>query len=161
MDEATFWGLIDRARSGRASSADAEALRTVLDGESNEAVAAFGEAMGRQMARLYRWPVWGAAYVIQGGASDDLFLYFCEGLIGRGREAVEQALADPDGLGPYVSDEPEENENEGLAAVAFEVLERRGVEGSLDYYPQGEPEGEPFDEETVYEAYPKLAARFG
>ncbi len=165
MDEAAFWRLIDKARgawfgaaSPRRASAEPDRLAALLAKESDETVAAFGQVFNRQMARLYRWDVWGAAYVINGGASDDGFQDFCEWLVGKGRAAFEQALTDPDGLGRFIDTE-EPAENEGLGAVANGILEERRVPEEDSPFPD-KPEGEPFDEETVEAAYPRLAQRF-
>lgn len=44
------------------------------------------------------WNLWGAAYVINGGCSDDCFEYFRGWLVLQGRETFERALANPDSL---------------------------------------------------------------
>ena len=167
MDDATFWGLIDRARDGevgpQAPSADSERLRAVLEGEEDAAVAAFAARFEEELVRLNRWSVWGAGYVVYGGMSDDSFHYFRAWLIGKGRAAVERALADPDGLGEFVED-PQEVDNEWLEYVAGEVMEARGGEDPRDGFEgrsDDEPVGERFEEETVYGKYPRLAAAFG
>jgi hypothetical protein len=76
---------------------------------------------------------------------------------------VEQALTDPDGLGPFV--DTEEVDNELLEYVALEILESRGVEEDpredVERSADDEPVGEAFDEDTVDEAYPRLAEQFG
>jgi hypothetical protein len=72
-------------------------------------------------------------------------------------------MKDPHELGPYV--DTAEVENELLEYVAVNILERRGVkEDPRDRSDRGaddEPAGEPFDEDTVAEAFPKLAALSG
>ncbi len=50
------------------------------------------------MADSYRNSLWAAAYVINGGCSDDGFDYFRGWLMLQGREAFGQAVADPDSL---------------------------------------------------------------
>lgn len=50
------------------------------------------------MAESYRWELWGAAYLINGGCSDDGFDYFRGWLLGQGRATWQAALADPDSL---------------------------------------------------------------
>lgn len=164
MDEAAFWAIIDRARGaelGKASpekpSANEDRLLALLQKEPDEVVKGFSAEYARQMARLNRWSIWGAGYVITGGISDDGFHYFRSWLIGKGKAAVEQALADPDGLGPFVDDE--EVDNEGLEYAAHGILEERGLED--DSVIEDSPEGEMFDEETVAAAYPRLARQFG
>lgn len=167
MEASVFWSLIDRARPEGADaptrpSASPEALRAVLDPLPNEEIAAFERFFYTELIRLNRWELWGAGYVIAGGMSDDSFHYFRSWLIGKGPAAVEQALSDPDGLGPYIDDA--EVENELLEYVALEMLEGRGVEedprDDIEGNADGEPEGEAFDEDEVFAAYPRLAEQF-
>jgi hypothetical protein len=50
------------------------------------------------MADAYRSPLWAAAYVINGGCSDDGFECFRGWLIVQGRDVHERIVADPDAL---------------------------------------------------------------
>ena len=168
MDDATFWAIVDRAwgstgPSPEVPSADPEQLREILEGEPDDTVSAFGLRFYEEVARLNHWSIWGAGYVVNGGMGDDSFHYFRSWLIGKGRAAVEQALVDPDGLGPYVLD-AEEIDNELLEYVPVEICEARGLDdprGSYAADADADARGVPFDEETVCGDYPKLAARFG
>lgn len=141
--------------------ADPERLRRKLERLPTEEVLAFAAEFDRRRSELNRWPVWGAGYVMAGGMSDDGFLYFRSWVVGLGRGAFETALRDPDALGAY-ADEPEELESEEVAYVATMVLGSRGEDPDLvPYRSEDRPEGEPFDEETVGAAYPRLTAKFG
>jgi hypothetical protein len=53
------------------------------------------------MAKSYRMELWGAAYLINGGCSNDGFDYFCGWLLGQGRATWQAALADPDSLASH------------------------------------------------------------
>jgi hypothetical protein len=163
MDKSEFYALIDSSRetSGPTEpSADPQALRDVLNELEDDVIAEFSAEFTRELIRLNRWSIWGAGYVIAGGMSDDSFHYFRSWLIGKGSDAVEQAIAEPDGLGIYVDDP--EVDNELLEYVAVELLEERGspddprdaVDGSAD----DGPIGDPFDEDTVDKDYPTLAS---
>jgi hypothetical protein len=163
MNSAEFYSLIDDARDGLDApdpSVDPEELRAVLDKLGDEQVGEFGEEFYRQLIRLNQWDIWGAGYVIAGGMGDDSFRYFRSWLIGKGSDAVEQALADPDGLGPFI--DTAEVDNELLEYVASEVLENRGMSYDprdvVDGAASDEPDGDPFDEDTVNDNYPNLAA---
>ncbi|HEY4266592.1 MAG TPA: DUF4240 domain-containing protein [Galbitalea sp.] len=163
MDTGEFFSLIESARESSeptAPSVKGDALRDILNELSDEKVADFAGEFTKQLVRLNRWDVWGAGYVIAGGMSDDSFHYFRSWLIGKGRDAVEQALAEPDGLGLYV--DTQDVENEELEYVAIELLEERGVEDDPRDAAEGSaddaPEGDPFDEETVDSLYPSLAS---
>jgi hypothetical protein len=50
------------------------------------------------MAASYRAPLWAAAYLVNGGCSDDGFDYFRGWLLTQGRAAFERAVDDPDTL---------------------------------------------------------------
>jgi Protein of unknown function (DUF4240) len=49
----------------------------------------------------YRWDLWGAASLINGGCGDDGFDYFRGWLLGQGRAVWEAAVADPDSLADH------------------------------------------------------------
>ena len=77
----------------------------------------------------------------------------------------EVALTNPDELGPFV--DTREVENELLEYVPLNVLEKRGIKEDAreknareqsDRSPDGEPEGQPFDEDTVAASFPKLSS---
>lgn len=169
MEASVFWDFIERARAGKGlgegerASASPEVLKAVLNTLSNEEIAEFLRFFCTELIRLNRWEIWGAGYVIAGGMSGDSFHYFRSWLIGKGPAAVEQALTDPDGLGPFV--DTEEVENELLEYVALEILEGRGVEEDpredVEGSPDDEPTGTAFDEDTLEEVYPRLAEQFG
>jgi hypothetical protein len=72
-------------------------------------------------------------------------------------------MKDPDELGPLVDNN--EVDNELLEYVAVNILEQRGVgedpRDRCDRRADEEPTGEPFEEDTVAAAFPKLTALFG
>jgi hypothetical protein len=49
----------------------------------------------------YRWDLWGAAYQINRGCSDDSFDYFRGWLMAQGQTVWESAVADPDTLADH------------------------------------------------------------
>jgi hypothetical protein len=109
------------------------------------------------------WDLWGAGYMIAGGMGDDSFDYFCDWLIGQGREVFEQALADPDSLANVPAAAEEEVEAEELRYAvqkAYESTHGNELPFGGPTTP-AEPAGEEWDEEDVDSLYPRLAARFG
>jgi hypothetical protein len=102
MDDQQFWKLIDDARSQALPSTDAEAITgrasTLLAASPREEIAAAQQVIWDLMAASYRNPLWAAAYLINGGCSDDGFDYFRGWLIAQGRDVFEQAVVDPDVL---------------------------------------------------------------
>jgi hypothetical protein len=158
-----FWALIDEARGSTergAPSVEPERLRAVLTRLANDEVVAFGVEYCSQLARLQRWEIWDAGFVAADGMSDDGFHYFRSWLIGKGRDAVEQALRDPEGLVPYLDDS--DLDNELLEYVAIDILEEReaGVDPRLisEWIPDGNPEGVAVSEADLSARYPAIAA---
>ncbi|MFE0732964.1 DUF4240 domain-containing protein [Streptomyces antibioticus] len=102
MDTKQFWKLIEEARSQVPApdngDAVAERAATLLALRPAQEIVAAQQALWGLMADSYRAPVWGAAYVINGGCSDDGFDYFRGWLITQGRETFERVIADPDVL---------------------------------------------------------------
>ncbi|MEV0650719.1 DUF4240 domain-containing protein [Phytomonospora sp. NPDC050363] len=78
-----------------------DALIAVLAALTPERICEYAEAHARARARLYRWPLWGAGYLIGGGCSDDAFMDFRNGVLALGREWSERALAEPDSLAEH------------------------------------------------------------
>ncbi|MBB5927025.1 DUF4240 domain-containing protein [Streptomyces echinatus] len=102
MNRQRFWQLVEEAR-GRASDPDDEeevvrrAASRLATHPAREIVAA-QQVLWDLMADSYTNPLWAAAYVINGGCSDDGFDYFRGWLIAQGRETFERVVADPDAL---------------------------------------------------------------
>ncbi len=94
--------MVEKARESAADPSDAEdvaertlALLTALPAEK---VALLAQPLWDLRAQSYRRGLWHAAYLINGGCSDDGFEYFRGWLLTQGREAFERAVADPDTL---------------------------------------------------------------
>jgi len=115
--------------------------------------------------RAYDWKLWGAAYLIDGGCSDDGFMDFRYGLISRGRDLFERSLADPDSLAEHLSDD-DFIPNEGFGYVAAKVYETMTGDDMPhpDLPPIGEPQGETWDFDDPEQSsarLPKIWKRYG
>ena len=162
MDEAEFWSIIDRSR--KASKGDYEeqiiALKEILLSLDAKEIEKFGNTFTALLAESYNSKLWGAAYVINGGCSDDCFNYFRQYLIGQGKEKFYKTLKDPESCAGWIKSE-EEVEWEGLQYAAMEAYEQKTGKGiPKSYQPEFKLKGAPFDEETVIEQYPRLAKKF-
>ncbi|MFJ5528590.1 DUF4240 domain-containing protein [Streptomyces sp. NPDC093261] len=170
MDETEFWALVDSSREAAGGDADEQADQLVerllqLDPET---VLDFARHFECRYNRAYRWDLWGAAWVLLDGASDDAFDFFRCWLIGQGREVFEGALHDPDALAGLLGDFDEEVDGDGeeLGYAADEAYEQLTgtVAPDLGIPPTAsEPEGTPFDledESLLAERYPRLWDRF-
>jgi len=102
MNTGQFWRLMEdaRARVPRPSDGDAvAALAAVrLSAFPREEIVSAQRVLSGLMAASYRNRLWAAAYLINGGYSDDGFEYFRGWLIAQGREVFERSVADPDSL---------------------------------------------------------------
>jgi Protein of unknown function (DUF4240) len=172
MPDERFWGLIAlTTMHGKDPGRQVVALRVVLAALPLHDIEAFQAAFDKAMARSYRWDLWGAAFVVNGGASDDGFEYFRCWLISRGKAAFEQVLADPDSLGDFVDPGTKAvRELEAFAYVAGEVWSARSgrpvtelAEAADDAAHPTQPTGKPFTEDAAHLSarYPKLWSRFG
>src|SRR6476661_5661446 len=97
-----FWSLINQARAGSVASAGPKRLAEVLTPLANQEISAFGHMFTEKLCDLNQWQLWAAGYIIAGGMSDDSFHYFRSWIVGKGKNAFEVAMRDPDELGPLV-----------------------------------------------------------
>src|ERR1700749_5073098 len=98
MDPAQFWRIIEEACRSDPSRADewGERLQTALMKLTPDEIIAWDQIFEHLAARAYTVDLWGAAYLINGGASDDGFYYFRCWLICMGQDIYEAAVAEPD-----------------------------------------------------------------
>src|SRR6187551_1911020 len=100
MEQSQFWQLIQTSKVEAGGDTDAQAaiLEKKLKALPAEEIVQFDRILHEMMALSYRWDLWGAAYVINGGCSDDCFDDFRGYLISMGRKVYEGAIRDPDTL---------------------------------------------------------------
>ncbi|WP_329417011.1 DUF4240 domain-containing protein [Streptomyces sp. NBC_00704] len=171
MDETEFWELVDASREAAEGDPEEQADLLVerLLGLDPDSVLDFARHFESRYNRAYRWDLWGAAWLLLDGASDDAFDFFRCWLIGQGREVFEGALhGDPDSLADLLDDFDEEIDGDGeeLGYAADEAYEQLtgNVAPDLGIPPApAEPEGTPVDfenESALAERYPRLWQRF-
>lgn len=164
---AELWSLIEHARTRGLVLQDADAVgaRLVekLAAMPAEEIVSADEQLRTLAARAYSLELRGAAYVINGGCSDDGFEYFRGWLIAQGERVYNDALVDPDSLaGLFSEGQHVEAESEAMLGATWEAYRIR-ADSDL---PRGasvtEPElGEVWDFEDRREMasrYPKLIA---
>ncbi|MBC3840900.1 DUF4240 domain-containing protein [Streptacidiphilus sp. 4-A2] len=102
MDTQEFWKLVAEARREVPEPADgrpvAERAAALLAARPRAEIVAAQQALWELMADSYRNPLWAAAYLINGGCSDDGFDYFRGWLITQGRDVFERVVEDPETL---------------------------------------------------------------
>jgi hypothetical protein len=162
MKEMDFWVLIDKSRTTANNNYQAQinSLKNILLTLDEKDIEKFDNTFTALLAASYDWKLWGAAYVINGGCSDDCFDYFRQYLIGHGKDKFYQTLNDPESCAGWIKTEEEDNW-EGLQYAADEAYKQKtGRELPKTYLPKFELKGKPFDEETVSNQYPQLAKKF-
>lgn len=125
MTDGEFWAIIDGTCGQDRDDSDAwfNRLKDALMELPPEEIVAWDEEFHRLLNRAHTVDLWGAAYLINGGASDDGFYYFRCWLIGMGREVYEKAVADPDTLADFVQPDVEvEAEIYSVGHVAWQAV---------------------------------------
>ena len=162
MEISEFWAIIAAARSTSGDDPDerVEGLRAQLAILCPQKLQSFQNHYDSLISRAYRWDLWGAAYIINGGCSDDGFRYFRDWLISEGEDVYEAAILDPESLAGRPHIDVAENELFGYVALElFEQAEGRALE--RDMSTEGaDPEGTPWEEEAVCQLFPRLAAKY-
>ena len=119
MTQEEFWKFIEKSRE---QSGECEAQAAVpawrLSAQTAGAIQSFDDIFAAKRADAYRWDLWGAACLINGGCSDDGFEYFRCWLIGQGREVFANALKHPDSLAEVLSGDEDDLECEDLLFAA-------------------------------------------
>ena len=163
MDASAFWQLIEESRENAGGDLDEQAadLTDLLSELPPDEILAFDRMFRQYLNDAYRWDLWAAAYIINGGCSDDGFECFRCWLIAEGERVYREALADPESLvGRAESDRHAEAESMLYAAAdAYEVETGRKLT-ELHIVPTSEPAGEPWEEDDLEAMYPRLWAAF-
>jgi len=133
MTQVKFWELIDAAASKAKGDSERfiEVLTEKLEGLTPDELVEFKVCQEVEMHRAFTWDLWGAAYIINGGCSDDGFEYFRAWLMSRGSKVWEAALANAESLAAVKGVEPDECELEELLYVAVNAYEGKTDGGDL------------------------------
>lgn len=167
-----FWQLIDRARAGGGGEPRAVAARAValLAERDPEDIVGYARHQARVLSASHKVDLWGAAYLINGGVSDEGFHHFRGWLMTQGREVFARAVADPDSLAGLAqvraaSLSGEEFSAAEMLAAPWDAYRRvTAAELPADPEPAPVPDLNDFwdfdDEEEAKRRLPRLAALF-
>ncbi|WP_412749028.1 DUF4240 domain-containing protein [Krasilnikovia sp. M28-CT-15] len=166
-----FWAVIGRATADRPGRPAEVAERAVaeLAARDPQEIVAWARHLDKVMAASATEDLWAAAYLINGGCSDDGFDHFRGWLIAHGRDAVAQAVRAPDSLAelPAVRaavDTGAVFEAEEVLVVAARAYERATGTGLPPSPPPGRPDPDQlwdFDnEDEMRRRLPRLSALF-
>lgn len=173
MTDDQFWSIIEQSRDGVPSvGLDNEVMdrqlakmTMFLEALTPEEIVAFDTVMGKVHRRSNLWDLWGVAYIIMGGCSDDAFEYFRRWLLAQGRETFERAVREPDSLAEIIpSGLDHEMDFEEFFHLADDVYgAKTGNELAdlrLNWQDTG-PQGDTWTEEDLPKRFPKTWANFG
>jgi Protein of unknown function (DUF4240) len=170
MNTNEFWALIgDAARDGGTPDTVAGRAATALAALDAGEIVAFERHLRRVLEASYKADLFGAAYLVNGGCSDEGFDAFRGWLMAQGREAFARAVGEPDSLAelPAVRRAAltgEELGSEKMLAIAAKAhRDATGLE--LPEEPAAKrPDTDGFwdfdDEDEVRRRFPRLAALF-
>lgn len=177
MNEDQFWQIIERAKA-EDDEEQIELIQGALAKLAPEDILEFQRIFERFHRVSYRTDLWGAAYLMNGGASDDGFDYFRGWLIAQGKKVFEAALENPDSLADIVPEGAEadfEFELEDMLYIGRDPWMEKTGRGMENFHEALKPfdplpalgefewngsDGD-VDPDVAARIYPKLWARFG
>ncbi|BBH24416.1 hypothetical protein Back11_57610 [Paenibacillus baekrokdamisoli] len=117
MTNNDFWKMIEQSKEH--SEEQVEWITNELVKKTTDEIIEFELVFRHKLEQLYTSSLWGAAFVIMGGCSDDCFDYFRGWLIAQGEEVFNKVLGHPESLAKYI---PEYYLEEELAPQLEEIL---------------------------------------
>jgi len=135
MDKNLFWALIDDARSEADSWEDiCEPLIDRLSELTAPDIFKWHNIFDEYQKLSYKNKVWAAAYVINGGCSDDGFDYFRGWLTAQGKDVFFDTLNDPDSLADYDDCEEDVELEEMLSIAPYAYFKKLSIEPDWSLY---------------------------
>ena len=169
MNIEQFWSLIEASRrvvdperaDGNARR-QAEELWKQLSRLTPEEIVEFSAHFRDRIGAAFQWDLWGVAYIVAGGCSDDGFADFRSWLISMGRHVFEDAVSNAESLirvvdAPGVEDVFFE-EFRYVPARAYEAMTGCELPPALAAGPAA-PTGEKWREEELAHRFPSVWAR--
>ena len=167
--EVEFWSLIARSKSKAEDPFEQiEILTEILSGRSEDDIIAFQKIFEELYVSSYRSDLWGAAYIINGGCSDDGFDYFRGWLIAQGKDTYYSTLENPEYLVKVIkTEEAGDVECEDMlsaAGNAYQAKTGKDYETFLNMIPS-----RPYpaividwqeDDDSLKKKFPKLWKKF-
>ena len=160
-----FWEIVDSTSKKpinieRSSESLVAALKVMPLSEVFEFCCEFD----RKMDEAYTWEVWGVAYLINGGCSDDSFMDFRGSLIAMGKEVFDKAISDAESLLDLDKEQLTQMFEEGYiysAPTAYEELSGEQPQTHVDR--KQSPSGEEWDEsgQSLQLQFPKVWSVYG
>ncbi|NUL48902.1 DUF4240 domain-containing protein, partial [Cellulosimicrobium funkei] len=170
MDDDRFWRIIDQSRTSADGNVEDQTniLTTTLVSLPAQEIAAFDVAFAAHRDQLFSWDLWGAAYLLRGGCSDDCFIDFRSWVIAQGQDYFDAVRADPQALADGRLEHASQiDEAELLSYAAMDAYEQSTNSEIFTDYPSlpgpetaAEPTGQEWDEgneDDLRARYPRLS----
>lgn len=125
MNAEKFWEIIETSRvksNGEYEKQQNELENELLKLSANE-IFEFDNKFRALRGQIYNWDFWAAAYIINGGCSDDCFSDFRGWLIGQGKHIYESAINDIETLTNL--NETNNGDWEGLSYIPNNVYNKK------------------------------------
>ena len=162
MDSLKFWEIINTSKtnsSGNYSKQQTELKKELLKLPSIE-ILEFDNKFRTLRGQVNNWNFWAAAYIINGGCSDDCFSDFRGWLIGQGKTVFENAINNIETLSELT--QTNEGDWEGLSYIPTEAYENKtGNDIPNGVRENFETSGEEWEEDDLKIKFPKLWSKFG
>ena len=168
MESDEFWEVIERSRCASEGDVEQQAaeLEEILSTLGPEKMAGFQNEFSKKNLQLYTWELWGAAYVLHDGCSDDCFEYLRSWVVAHGVEYFDAVVKNPQNLGAglLAGSVGDSDSGEWVQYVAADTYAVATDGRNLDEdYPQilstiamGEPKGAEWEERDLEKLYPGL-----
>lgn len=160
MDLNEFWKIIDTVKDSAEPEQD---IKKELGLLSPDELVSYQKHFDVLFLQAYKWDLWGAAYIINGGCSDDGFTDFRYELISKGKEMYEKTIENADNLADFEFEDCIGNELFGYAAlyVYNEITGKEMPREEMDYPLNPAGEEWDFDDDTEnIKRLPKIYNKF-
>lgn len=161
-----FWSLVEQVHAAAPTDMGkkCELLEDRLTIMPAAEIESFASHFTDCYYKAYDYGIWGAAYLICGGCSDDGFMDFRSTLISLGRAPFEAALRDADSLADFDID-PHWARFEGYQYVPGKAWRRHFGDNPPEpsdrrNHPSA-PTGDDWDSEEMTPRFPRLVAKYG
>ena len=125
MEKDKFWKIIEISKSkslGNYEKQQSELEKELTKLTANE-VLEFDNKFRTLRGEIYNWSFWAAAYIINGGCSDDCFSDFRGWLIGQGKSIFESAVQNIETLSQLKH--TNDGDWEGLSYIPTDIYEKK------------------------------------
>lgn len=173
LDEELYWSIIDKSLKNTSNQdAQEQFLIKEIGSLTPKQMIGFRLRTDKLLFDTYNSEMWCAAYLMNGGCSDDGFEYFRNRVISRGKDTYYKAKQNPDSLIGQVDDNVDIYEFESFWYVALEAFKQKTGKDLYDYidndnfktkegqYPQFEFTWQESNPESMKKICPKLFAKF-